>query len=201
MYRRSLFGDNQDGEPVSQLRAWEKQGMLRSFKTTKEVEKIRYQLAFFVLRVAFFSHHTSHMGGHTPLDRALYARTKSDAKKRFKRWPSAYGSAWLTREYQRRGGKYSSDQKRSAGVHRWMREEWVQVGPALDGHYIPCGSSNRDGKACRPRWRKSPKTPPTLSEVVRRHGKSKVRKLASKKSQDMNGRVDWRRGHFNSKSR
>jgi len=37
----------------------------------------------------------------------LYARVKSEAKKKFKSWPSAYGSAWLVREYKKRGGTYS----------------------------------------------------------------------------------------------
>jgi hypothetical protein len=36
----------------------------------------------------------------------LYARVKSEAKKKFT-WPSAYGSAWLVREYKKRGGTYS----------------------------------------------------------------------------------------------
>ena len=43
----------------------------------------------------------------TPTNKALYARVKSEAKKKFKSWPSAYGSAWLTKEYKKRGGKYS----------------------------------------------------------------------------------------------
>ena len=41
-----------------------------------------------------------------PVDRSLYGKVKSEAKKRFKVWPSAYGSGWLVREYKRRGGKY-----------------------------------------------------------------------------------------------
>ena len=30
----------------------------------------------------------------TPKNKALYSRVKSEAKKKFKTWPSAYGSAW-----------------------------------------------------------------------------------------------------------
>ena len=37
----------------------------------------------------------------------LYARVKNEAKKKFKSWPSAYASAWLVREYKKRGGTYS----------------------------------------------------------------------------------------------
>ena len=36
----------------------------------------------------------------------LYARVKAAAKRKFKVFPSAYASAWLVREYKKRGGKY-----------------------------------------------------------------------------------------------
>ena len=44
--------------------------------------------------------------GATPTNKALYARVKAAAKKKFDVWPSAYASAWLTREYKKRGGTY-----------------------------------------------------------------------------------------------
>ena len=47
------------------------------------------------------------MAAPTPTNRALYSRVKTEAKRKFKVWPSAYASAWLTREYKKRGGKYS----------------------------------------------------------------------------------------------
>ena len=43
----------------------------------------------------------------TPTNKKLYARVKAEAKKKFKVWPSAYGSAWLTKTYKARGGGYS----------------------------------------------------------------------------------------------
>tara|TARA_R100001443_G_scaffold86546_1_gene93190 strand:- start:744 stop:884 length:141 start_codon:yes stop_codon:yes gene_type:complete len=42
----------------------------------------------------------------TPKNKSLYAKVKALAKSKFKTWPSAYGSAWLVKEYKRRGGKY-----------------------------------------------------------------------------------------------
>ena len=42
-----------------------------------------------------------------PNDPALYSRCKSEAKRKFKVWPSAYGSSFLTRLYKSRGGTYS----------------------------------------------------------------------------------------------
>jgi hypothetical protein len=45
--------------------------------------------------------------GPTPKNKALYARVKAEAKRKFDVWPSAYASAWLTREYKKRGGTYA----------------------------------------------------------------------------------------------
>ena len=42
-----------------------------------------------------------------PKNKALYARVKAEAKKKYKVWHSAYASGWLTKEYQRRGGTYA----------------------------------------------------------------------------------------------
>lgn len=44
----------------------------------------------------------------TPTNKALYSRVKTAAKKKFKVWPSAYASGWLTQEYKKRGGKYKA---------------------------------------------------------------------------------------------
>ena len=41
-----------------------------------------------------------------PADPALYAKAKAKAKKVYKIWPSAYGSAYLVSEYKRMGGTY-----------------------------------------------------------------------------------------------
>lgn len=42
----------------------------------------------------------------TPKNKALYARVKAEAKKKFDVYPSAYANAWLVREYKKRGGTY-----------------------------------------------------------------------------------------------
>ena len=43
---------------------------------------------------------------NTPKNKALYARVKSEAKRKFKVYPSAYANAWLVRTYKKRGGTY-----------------------------------------------------------------------------------------------
>ena len=136
-----------------------------------------------------------------PLNAELYKKVKKKATQKFERWPSAYGSAWLVKEYKRRGGKYSSSYKTSAskgspeGVERWMKEEWIQVAPYLkDGKKIACGAIRHASKACRPLKRISSKTPIRISELVKLHGKKKVLELANMKNKNMDGRLYWKRG-------
>ena len=46
-----------------------------------------------------------------PTNMKLYNKVKAEAKRKFKVWPSAYASAWLTKTYKARGGKYSGTTK------------------------------------------------------------------------------------------
>ena len=63
-----------------------------------------------------------------PVNKTLYNKIKSQAKRKFKKWPSAYGSAWLVKEYKRQGGKYKGGSKsKSSGISRWMEEKWIDV--------------------------------------------------------------------------
>ena len=41
-----------------------------------------------------------------PKNKALYARVKAEAKRKFKVYPSAYANGWLVRTYKARGGGY-----------------------------------------------------------------------------------------------
>ena len=43
----------------------------------------------------------------TPTNPNLWSRAKTEAKKKFKVYPSAYANAWLVREYKKRGGTYA----------------------------------------------------------------------------------------------
>tara|TARA_Y100000289_G_C3898541_1_gene137906 strand:- start:259 stop:444 length:186 start_codon:yes stop_codon:yes gene_type:complete len=43
----------------------------------------------------------------TPNNKALYARVKAEAKRKFDVYPSAYANGWLVRTYKKRGGTYS----------------------------------------------------------------------------------------------
>lgn len=41
-----------------------------------------------------------------PADKALYNKIKSQAKRKFKVYPSAYANIWLAKQYKDHGGKY-----------------------------------------------------------------------------------------------
>jgi hypothetical protein len=50
---------------------------------------------------------------NVPTDKALYARVKAEAKRKFKVYPSVYANSWLVREYKKRGGGYKSREVKS----------------------------------------------------------------------------------------
>tara|TARA_R100001015_G_C4486087_1_gene65076 strand:+ start:171 stop:533 length:363 start_codon:yes stop_codon:yes gene_type:complete len=46
---------------------------------------------------------------------ALYSRVKSEAKRKFDVYPSAYANAWLVKTYKKRGGGYKGAKKAEGG--------------------------------------------------------------------------------------
>ena len=51
---------------------------------------------------------TKSKSSNKPTNPALYARVKSEAKRKFDVYPSAYANAWLVKTYKKRGGGYRS---------------------------------------------------------------------------------------------
>jgi hypothetical protein len=114
-----------------------------------------------------------------PTNKSLYSRVKSEAKRKFKVWPSAYGSAWLVKEYKKRGGKYSGSvsksRKRSSGIDRWMKEKWINI--CKLPRKVSCGrkklskSWKRNYPVCRPSIRINSKTPTLASQISQKERK------------------------------
>ena len=128
-------------------------------------------------------------------NKTLYKAVVEEAKEKFDRWPSAYASMWVQREYQRRGGEYN---KKSDGeLKNWRDERWVQVLELLkDGKIVVCGDSNKTTKACRPINRVDESTPITLQELLKLHSVKDIIKAAEKKNRDMDGRLYWKELRF-----
>ncbi len=62
----------------------------------------------FALRLAKKKKKSKYKGtsNNVPTNMALYNRVKSEAKRKFDVWPSAYSSAWVVKTYRARGGGY-----------------------------------------------------------------------------------------------
>lgn len=129
-----------------------------------------------------------------PTDPVEYAKAVALVKGRVARWPSAYASGMVVVEYKRTMAAkglpaYTEEVKRrSTGLRRWFREEWIDVrtgkacganaAPGKGAYYPMCraGSCPRaapsnNGKGayypmCRPSKRVSKATPVTASELT-----------------------------------
>lgn len=126
-----------------------------------------------------------------PSNPTLYAKVKSEAKRKFKVYPSAYANGWLVKEYKRRGGKYKSSssrkpskksRKKSVGLSRWFQEKWIDV--CKLPKKVSCGrsrvprSKSKSKKTypyCRPSKRISSKTPRTAYEISKDEIKRRCR--------------------------
>lgn len=119
----------------------------------------------------------------SPSNKSLYEKVKKEAKAKFKKWPSAYASGWLVKEYKRRGGTYSGIKKsKSRGLGRWYAEKWINV--CKLPKIVPCGrpklsmsSWKKSYPYCRPYKRINKGTPKTASEL----SKAEIKRRCSRK--------------------
>lgn len=127
------------------------------------------------------------------LNKDKYKKAKNKAIKTFGKKSSAYKSMYIVREYKKLGGKYKG-KKTKGGITRWNDEKWRAVIPYLNGKNIKCGATLNKKVACRPTLRKSKNTPITIQQVIKLHGKKKVKSLAKSKQKNMSKRINWRKG-------
>jgi hypothetical protein len=101
----------------------------------------------------------------------LYNKIKAETKKKFNIWPSAYASAWLVKEYKKRGGTYSGKTPgKNTGLKRWFAEKWINI--CKLPRIVTCGrpktnltSWKKQYPYCRPYIRISSNTPITVREL------------------------------------
>jgi hypothetical protein len=84
-------------------------------------------------------------GGNVPTNPELYSRVKSEAKSKFDRWPSAYGSAWLVKTYKSRGGGY-----RKAQTGGGMEQQQIFQYPNYDGNMASYYNKMNEDRANNP---------------------------------------------------
>jgi hypothetical protein len=108
-------------------------------------------------------------GENKPTNPALWSRAKSQAKSKFKVYPSAYANGWAAKWYKSKGGgwkKKSKNESVNEDLRRWFKEKWVDVSKKVDGKHPPCGRKDADGKSypkCRPSKKVSSETPKVAS--------------------------------------
>lgn len=102
-----------------------------------------------------------------PTDAKLYATVKTDADRKFLAPTSIYKSAWIVREYKKRGGTYDAPADPKQGLQRWFKEKWVD----LNRPGQPCGRPKATTKGtyplCRPTVRVTKETPVLKQELTR----------------------------------
>jgi hypothetical protein len=133
------------------------------------------------------------------INKVLYKRAYDKVTGIYGQQTSAYRSMAIVTEYKRLGGRYKADSRkkstRQPGLKRWLREQWIMVRPyVLQGKVVPCGTHSRRRHACRPLVRVTKKTPPTIDEILAKHGKTGVVRLAKSKKQKGSEqvRIDWK---------
>ena len=123
---------------------------------------------------------------------SIYMEVKKEADVKFNSPTGIYKSAWIVREYKKRGGKFISCKKSSnkkskkSGLKRWFEEEWIRVDgktgkPMMkNGKRVPCGRSTTEMKKkvkmglCRPYKRVNKGTPETVGELGSTQMKARV---------------------------
>ena len=84
-------------------------------------------------------------GGNVPTNPELYSRVKAEAKSKFDRWPSAYGSAWLVKTYKSRGGGY-----RKAQTGGGLQDQEIFQYPNYNGNMVSYYQKMNEDRANNP---------------------------------------------------
>ena len=116
--------------------------------------------------------------------KSLKRRNKSSRKKSKSRKSKSRKSK-SRKNKSRRKSKSRKSKSRSGGLTRWFDEKWVNVCKKRNGKYVSCGRKKASGKKypyCRPLKRVNSRTPMTVGEMIKKHGKSKIKKMCKKKS-------------------
>ena len=126
----------------------------------------------------------------------IYKQVKKEADKKFKSKTGIYKSAWIVREYKKKGGIFNKPKPKKTGLKRWFKEKWIRINsktgkPLIKNNKkVSCGRSKNEMKKnvkkgyCRPYIKVSKKTPKTVKEL----GKKvlKKRSLLKKKYPNKN---------------
>lgn len=111
-----------------------------------------------------------------PTDPKLYEKIKQQVRSRVERWPSAYASGMLVKEYERQmklknREPFMTPKPSTPNLTRWFKEEWVDIKTNKS-----CGSvkSPTYYPTCRPSIKITDKTPVTINQLSKQDKKSMI---------------------------
>lgn len=115
-------------------------------------------------------------GEPRPKNPHLWAKIKSEAKRKFDVYPSIPANSWLVARYKKRGGKFKGERKRG-GLTKWYDEKWVDISrPLPGGGFAPCtrprGGSRRGYPKCLPIAKARKLSTAQIRSAVRRKRKA-----------------------------
>lgn len=148
----------------------------------QQVIQSKMDVLSLISTIILYTTHT--YGDMTPLNPTLYARVKELANKKFTARTGVYRSAWIIRQYKKKGGTFQPQAKSSKaqGLLRWFREKWVDLRRPLPNKsgYEPCGrtKNTKQYPLCRPSKRITNKTPKTYREIPKQRIAKAMREKA-----------------------
>jgi hypothetical protein len=127
------------------------------------------------------------------INKKLYAEVKKEISKKMPK-SSAYRSGLIVKTYKDRGGTYKGVKPKKGGLKSWFKKEkWINVLEYLKGNIVTCSQEGIDTSACRP-LNKGDRGVLTIKDVIKKHGKEKVKTLAEKKKKNLNLKINWSKG-------
>lgn len=120
-----------------------------------------------------------------PTDKNKWDNIVKKIKTKVKRWPSAYASGMVAKEYKKEMTELGKPPyknkvtKNETGLKRWFDEKWIDIKTEK-----PCGAvHNKDYyPTCRPKIRINAKSPTTISELSKKEKASMIKQKQKAKS-------------------
>ncbi len=101
------------------------------------------------------------------VDKKLYAQVKAEADAKFIALTSIYKSAWIVRQYKKRGGLFEEDSKPNTktGLLRWFEEKWINLNKPGSACGRPHANTRGEYPLCRPTVKVTDATPVLAQEL------------------------------------
>jgi hypothetical protein len=124
------------------------------------------------------------------VNKSLYNKIKLRAKKKFKTWPSAYGSAWLVKEYKKQGGKYKKSKKASKKKSKKASKKKSKKASKKKSKKASKKKSKKKSKKASKKKSKR-KSKKASKKKSKKKSKKATKKKSKRKSKELKGLKRW----------